>query len=350
MSGIEHSTLLIRADANASIGIGHVMRCLSLAQAWCMCGGQVVFLSQCGGSNIEERIRQTGCELVILSTNDQDTEHLDETLHACRNFKAAWVVIDGYQFTSNFQWAIRQAGIRLLVLDDCCHMSCYHSNLLLNQNVTATDYHYTVDPDTTLLLGPRYALIRKEFFAYRKKSVLASDFAQRVLVSMGGSDPCNATLRMMQLLAAPLLTTQLDITVIVGAANENQNEIRRFASQCGSAFQVCVNTVEMPRWMGWADFAITAGGSTCLELAFIGTPMAALIIADNQRDGVKKLSENNVCIDLGTYESWNDTKIISTIAILIQSVSQRMAMQAAGWALVDGHGAMRVVEQMRSHL
>jgi UDP-2,4-diacetamido-2,4,6-trideoxy-beta-L-altropyranose hydrolase len=351
MTSVEKATLLIRADANAAIGTGHVMRCLALAQAWCRCEGRVVFLSKCGGHKIEERIRQAGCELLLLCNTDEgDTEHLDETLDACRNCKATWVVIDGYHFTSDFQYAIRQAGLRLLVLDDCCHLSCYHSTLLLNQNITATDYHYTVDPDTTMLLGPHYALIRKEFFSYRKRPVQAHDLTQRVLVTMGGSDPCDATLRMIRVLATSVCTSKLDITVIVGAANENVDEIRHFASHCGAACQVCVNTVEMPRWMNWADFAITAGGSTCLEFAFIGTPMAALVIADNQRDGVKKLAANNVCMDLGTYENWDDTRILSAIETIIQSVSRRMAMQAAGWALVDGHGAKRVVEQMRSQL
>jgi len=157
--------LLIRADADSRIGVGHVMRCLALAQAWQDSGGEAVFVATELPGGLEERLLHEGFQLIRIPAPVGGPEDAAATLAAARNHSAVWIVVDGYAFTASFLDALREAGSRVLAIDDMANLERYPVDVLLNQNLSATPAAYDgrAGSSTTLLLGPRFSLLRREF-------------------------------------------------------------------------------------------------------------------------------------------------------------------------------------------
>jgi spore coat polysaccharide biosynthesis predicted glycosyltransferase SpsG len=131
--------LFIRADATTEIGTGHIMRCIALAQAWQAHGGEVTFLSHCQSTALRERIIEEGFSFISIDHPHPHPDDLSQTINYVQHLSPfpfplshAWLVLDGYHFTPDYQKAIRDAGIHLLVIDDMNHLPHYHADILLN--------------------------------------------------------------------------------------------------------------------------------------------------------------------------------------------------------------------------
>ena len=121
----------------------------------------MVFITCCDNLALLQRLRDENFKVIELKSPDEFIPRLSADLRPLTS--DLWVVLDGYQFTLEDQRAIRQAGCRLLLIDDCNHLPEYECDILLNQNVTAESLDYHINPDAQLLLGPQFALLRREF-------------------------------------------------------------------------------------------------------------------------------------------------------------------------------------------
>ncbi len=194
--------LLLRADANALMGTGHVMRCLALAQAWQDRGGLAAFLSAPLPSAIETRLSAEGLAVVALKSWPGGAADAAETIRQAEALQADWVVVDGYQFDAAYHKALKDAGLKLLVLDDNGDSGFYWADLVLNQNIHAqADWYKNRASYTRLLLGTQYALLRREFLAWRGWQRDTPETAYKILVTLGGSDPDNVTLKVLEALS-----------------------------------------------------------------------------------------------------------------------------------------------------
>ena len=154
--------LLVRADGSAAIGAGHVMRCLALAPAWQDAGGDVTFAASSLGDTLRRRLIDEGVRVVDLDAPPGSRLDTEATVHHARQAGADWVVADGYDFDAAYQRCVHESGLKLLVLDDYGHAEHYHADLVLNLNLDAEESLYAHrDPATQLLLGTRYALLRR---------------------------------------------------------------------------------------------------------------------------------------------------------------------------------------------
>jgi len=186
------SVCVFRADADPRTGIGHVMRCLTLAEAWREEGGEAVFLGSWQSEALRGRVAAAGISFIPIAAPHPDVQDLQTTLPACREFfppsaaPRGWVVVDGYHFDPQYQLAMRGLGVRLMVIDDTGRWPQYHADLLLNQNVTAERVAYVFDSKTLTLRGTRYALLRRQFHRWRGWARQIPAFAKRVLLTMEG--------------------------------------------------------------------------------------------------------------------------------------------------------------------
>ena len=163
------ATLVLRADASIAMGTGHVMRCLALAQAWQDQGGECIFAMAESTEGAEERIRREKFEVIILAESPGSPQDAERVVELALARHAAWVVLDGYQFEVEHQRRLKAAGVKLLVVDDTAHVGAYAADLVLDQNAHATeDFYARRESYTQLLLGPRYALLRREFKPWRE--------------------------------------------------------------------------------------------------------------------------------------------------------------------------------------
>src|SRR5258708_2159527 len=117
-TGVGEGTLLIRSDASIAIGTGHAMRCLALAQAWQDAGGHVVFAMAEATPAVRARLVAESCEVVSISHAAGTPEDWGETIALARLQHAEWVVVDGYQFTTDYQQALKAAGLEKTFFDE----------------------------------------------------------------------------------------------------------------------------------------------------------------------------------------------------------------------------------------
>ena len=333
--------LLIRADASAQIGSGHLMRCLALGQAWRAYGGTVTFLSQCESDALRRWVESAGLNFVPLERSYPHPHDLQATLLTLEELVIPWLVLDGYHFDTVYQRAIRRAGHRLLAIDDTAHLPRYHADLVLNQNINAEQLRYRCDPDTQLLLGTRYTLLRSEFLAWRDWHREAPHTARRILVTLGGSDPENVTLKVIRALQE-LDIPRPEARIVVGPSNPHLQLLRQAVERSTCDLQILTAVKDMPELMAWADVAVSAGGSTCWELAFMGLPNIVLMLAANQEGVAAGLEANGVILNVGWHASVNVADLAKDLNALLRDAARRREMSKRGRQLVDGYGAARV--------
>ncbi|HVS39009.1 MAG TPA: UDP-2,4-diacetamido-2,4,6-trideoxy-beta-L-altropyranose hydrolase, partial [Gemmataceae bacterium] len=276
--------LCIRADADPRMGTGHLMRCLALAQAWQDAGGETTFLTACRLDSLNSRLEQEGIQVLPLAAEPGSDADACETYETAHRLAAGWVVLDGYHFSAAFQAQVRRNGVRVLAVDDYGHTDHYAADLVLNQNLHAREeLYHNREQYTRLLLGTRFALLRREFRKWRGWKREAPDVARKVLVTLGGSDPDNVTLHAIEALQA-LDWPGLEAVIVVGANNPHMEELESAVAGGESRIRLCANIADMADRMAWADVAIAAGGTTTWERALMALPSLVMILADNQRE------------------------------------------------------------------
>ena len=341
--------LYIRADADSQIGTGHIMRCIALAQAWQDRGGEVTFISRCDSEPLKQRINDEGFILISMDRICPDPSDIKNTLSILKNDttdQQTWLVLDGYHFTPDYQKAIRDAGMHLLIIDDMNHLPHYHADILFNQNIHAPDLTYHCDKDTTLLMGTRYVLLRREFLKYRNFKRQIPDRAKNILVTLGGADPDNVTLKVIEALK---LLDEPDITVriIIGPANPHQEILHQAIASARFEAELLINPPNIPELMAWADLAVSAAGSTCWELMFMALPSIILVLAENQSAVAKYLMDRKTVVNLGWMSECTREDINYACKSLIRDNVFRKHLSAQSRMLISGHGSSLVVESIQ---
>jgi len=347
MEHLRDKRLIIRSDASTRIGTGHLMRCLALAQAWKDAGSQVTFITACQSEELLERLREEGFDLHRLACPYPDPGDWDYTQNVLTISPDAWVVLDGYHFDEVYQQRVKEGGQRLLVIDDMAHLKHYYADIVLNQNLHAEQLKYSCEPYTRLLLGTRYVLLRREFLAWRGWQREIPEIAKRVLVTLGGGDPENHTLKVIQALQK-IDIHGLEATVLIGASNPHAKVLEATTRQSRVPIRLIQNARNMPELMAWADVAVSGGGSTVWELAFMGLPGIIVVLADNQRSIASELESAGVAVDLGWYAGATTADIRSSLAQLLAAEEARAEMGQRGQQVVDGRGVERGAKIPRS--
>jgi UDP-2,4-diacetamido-2,4,6-trideoxy-beta-L-altropyranose hydrolase len=335
---------VFRADASAKIGTGHVMRCLALSQQWQHNGGRIVFAHAEITPTLAHQLSANGAEVVTLSAAPGSPEDADQTAAHARQCGANWIVADGYVFGTIWQKQIKDAGFRLLVIDDYGHAEHYHADIILNQNASAQEQLYTRrDSTTRLLLGTRYTLLRREFFAWRDWRREISDRATKILVTVGGSDPDNVTGTVIEALAQ---LSGIETVVVVGGSNPNLEILQKLIGPQNPSVRLAVNAANMPELMAWADVAISAAGSTAWELAYMGLPSVLIVTADNQANAAAALHREGICLNLVSDHTLTARGITDVVRSLLADSKLRQHMSQKARQLVDGEGAARVITRL----
>ena len=337
--------LLIRADASPEIGAGHVVRCLALAHAWQHAGGHAHFITARPHADLRRVMDRAGVGVTVLDRAHPDPLDLDVTSAEVSRRRRPAVILDGYHFDGNYQQTVKALDCRLGVMDDLADIPRYHADVIINQNLHAPALTYRATPETTYLLGPRFALLRPEFLALKEWVRSIPDNAQNILITFGGSDARGASLLALEALAS-LSSANTRARVIAGALNPRIGELRTIAKRATNV-EVLIDVPNMPEQMQWADLAVCAGGSTTWELAFMGVPMILVTIADNQVPGARALDAAGLGSYLGPAEDLTALALRGALNSLIPDAAKRRTMSQKGRECVDGLGADRVVRALR---
>lgn len=330
--------LAIRADANARIGAGHVLRCLALAEAWRRAGGETFLFTADLPPFAAAAAERRGVAIHSHASGDDAWRALNDW---ARINLGAWVALDSYDAGPEVHRSLRAAGARILAIDDVAARPDIDCDILLNPSIDADRLGYRVGASTHCCFGPRYALIRDEF----RRPPVARRFdrpAARVVVTFGGADAHDQAGRVAGILAnaAPPLTVE----IVAGQAHRAVRREERASD--GIHIRWREATGDMADLLASAEMAVCAAGSTCWELAHLGVPALAVIVADNQVKVATGLHAAGVLRNAGWFDAVSDADLASAIDGLRQD-ADRAEMSRRGRALVDGLGADRVVDAMR---
>lgn len=337
--------MLLRADGGAGIGAGHVMRCLALAQAWQDAGGTVQLVAARLSGGLRQRLADEGVPVIDLDQTPGDRRDAEATAHQAHRTGAEWVVADGYAFGAEFQRSIKEGGLKLLVLDDYGHAEHYHADIVLNQNLHADRSLYErCEPTTRLLLGTKYALLRREFAQWGERRRMIPEVARHVLVNFGGSDPhglAAKTIRAIHSIDEPALET----TVVAGG-EELQARLTPLADDGPQRIEVLGHISAMPGLMGRADLAIAAAGSTSWERALLRLPSLVVTASENQQPIAQALQRAGAALELGWWHEMCEAGLAGSVRDAALDAPLRRRQAEAAGRLVDGLGAGRVFQAM----
>ena len=337
------NTLIIRADASSEIGAGHLMRCLALGQAWNDAGGKVVFITACAAEGLLKRLCKEGFDVCRLERSYPDDYDQKYTKSVLATYPGAWVVLDGYHFDEIYQQHVKESGHKLLVIDDMAHLKHYYADIVLNQNLHAGKLQYSCEAFTQLLLGTKYVLLRREFIAWKDWKREIPEVAQRVLVTLGGGDPDNHTLKAIQALQKGDVSG-LEATVIIGATNRHKDKLETEVTRSSIPIRLVRNAENMSKLMAWGDVAVSAAGTTVWELMFMALPSLFLIVAENQFFAARALNHFGTVV---IARSWDQMLFVYYLRKLLISMKLREHISALSRTVIDGFGAFRVADTIR---
>lgn len=336
--------LLIRADASRAIGTGHVMRCLALAEAWQDAGGGASLAVAELPDALSPRVTAEGVTLSRIHATPGGPEDANATVAQAQRLKADWVAIDGDRFGSDFLETLRAAGFRILLIDDFVARESFPADLIVNPNLDDDEEPYRKRGATArLLMGPSCILLRREFRQGTEKRGFCQT-GNRILVTLGGSDPENLTPKIADALAH---CSDLEVTAIAGAGCDKAkaDELRKLEA---SNLRVVFNPSNMVQLMKDSDQAIIAAGGTLWELLSMGCAVLSYSRNIVQARVVQVLSHRGVAVDMGETCHFDPAKLLASVKDLAELRAARERMTNLGCALVDGKGAARVVEAMRT--
>jgi len=334
-------TIVFRVDAGPRIGTGHFMRCLALAQAWKDKGGRAIFITSCRIEGLLDRLRDEDFEIHALPAPDD----WEDTRKILTNYPGTWVVLDGYHFDGAYQQKIKGLGHGLLVIDDMAHLENYYADIVLNQDLHAEMLQYSCQPYTRLLLGTKYVLLRREFQAWRGKKRRVPDKARHILVTLGGADPANHTLKVVRALQQ-VKVSGLEATVVIGGSNANADILHAEAFKSKVPVHLVRDVKNMPELMARADVAAVSAGTTVWELAFVGVPSIVGITTEIEEYLAKGLRKYGLFTDIGWFKDVSEEQIKNTLQDLIQDEGKRRSMTELGQRLVDGAGCDNTIKEL----
>lgn len=366
MNGVKR--VVIRVDASTEMGMGHLMRCLSLARLLADDGAAVLFLLRSHAAGLVQLIEGEGHAVRLLPdpANRPDEALADgnaharwlptswkhdaeQTLAAVDRFgRVDWLIVDHYALDGRWERVLRERVPRILAIDDLAdrHHDC---DMLLDQNLVLemdSRYDGRVPPGCRMLLGPRYALLRAEFAQRRNSLMPRNGEVGRILVGFGGSDPGNETAKALAAIKS-LHSPSLAVDVVIGLTNPNADSL---ALLCGemSMTRLHRGAGNMAELMENAGLAIGAGGIMSWERCCLGLPTIAVDIADNQIGALKALAGSGAVTYLGSAPSVTVERLAGAIRSMLDDPAWTRAMGEAAGALVDGLGTSRVWEAMRT--
>jgi len=345
---------LLRLDASFHLGMGHLMRCLALAQALFEKRVKPVFVYRNYSSYINKKLKKYSFEGRKFPAVFSLEEDLDFTARLIQEYRAELVMVDlcnnesmkdlsGYE---NYLKALGQAGTRLLVIDDLNALP-FQADWVLNPNYGAEKLPYINRNQTKYLLGPKYFLFRQEFSEAAAKQRRIRRQVSRVLVTLGGSDLLNIAPKVIRALIQVSKTHHMELVVIYGMLERN-NDISFLLNAFNGKYSTCASSDNMAELMLWCDLAITAGGLTKYETAITGTPSIIISQVDHQYELTELFLREGTALHLGLGSEVSEEKIRETVEGLLYDYNQRLKMSLNGKRLVDGKGAQRVVEVLTS--
>ncbi len=326
----------IRVDSNGEIALGHVMRCLSIANRL---NKDVIFI--CSENSTKKIVEKKGYRVICLYNQyNQKENELSKLCKIIIENNIEILLVDSYQITQEY-FKILHEITKLVYIDDM-NMFHYDVDMIINYTYETSmeSYKKWNYVNTIFLLGSEYIPLREQF---RNKCAVI-DNVKEVFISTGGTDNYHIILDLVK----KLVEKRYRVNIVVGKYYGDYEKLRELSDQ-SKLIYLYQNVNNVADIMLRCDIAISAGGTTLAELATLGIPTICFAIADNQLEGTKKYSENGLMVYAGDVREGRVRlidKIIVEFEELAKNKSQRLSMSKKMKNIFDGLGAERIARHI----
>lgn len=355
--------IAFRVDASFLIGTGHVMRCLTLANALRERGAVCRFICREHPGNLLELIRKQGFEAVALPSRDGLAEHVtvseepvvvhanwlgtdwrtdaEQTTAVISDTTIDWLIVDHYAIDSRWESFLRPRCRKIMVIDDLADRA-HDCDLLLDQNLVA-DMTYRYDGKVPThcgrMLGPEYALLQPQYAELHPRVPPREGPVRRVLIYFGGADADNLTGRAIATFLS-LGQGNVALVVVINPNSPHAATIRQLAAGC-ERITLHEGLPSLAPLMVEADLTIGAAGSTTWERCCLGLPTLVITLAENQRPIAAELDRLGLVRWLGHKDQVDEAQLAVALKIVFDTgLSPEWSTHCQ--RLVDGLGVERV--------
>lgn len=321
-----------RVEGDPCVGLGHIMRCMALAQGLVKCGHQVFFFMSQGTQQFCSKRTDWLGEILALTQTDKQLES-EWVVEQCQQLQIDWLVLDGYQFDQTYRHSFQSTKFKLAVFDDMNNSGTLHADLVINGAPNAASLHYQSTAANALLaIGQEYQVLRQEFLQVNRNNW--SD-RENLTLMFGGSDPKNLTIQLLNALQRQ--HPSMPITVITGAAYPALLELKKTIKNSALTISHIHDCQNMAQVLETTKLAVSAAGGSQFELRACGVPAILVVVADNQIPASQEAANQGWCQALNNDELSADELAKQCLSLWQQAdLLRRMHKMALSLPGVDG--------------
>ena len=331
--------LVIRADASAQGGAGHIMRTLAYAQEWVSRGGRCVYICSTLPDKLKSRLHQETCTILKIDAESGSQEDALQTSNILQEIAPHWLMLDSYHLASSYQKSLSlHKRTQVIALSDFGIQDFHKPRIIIHPNIAPSADYSSLTYRPTILTGADYTPIRKELNPLRKKSTTPRP--SNILISMGGSDPLEVAETVSKHLINNRELENIKIRLILGPAYPSTGKAHQLKNH---TLTIIHSPSSMHEHYNWADTIICSPSTTALEASYYGLAIGLILVADNQHNILKAMQTQQAALSLGD-ASINQLALEHLDLLLNPSEHFKLSNNAA--SLIDGRGAKRVCQKM----
>jgi len=337
-----------RVDSSRSIGFGHVMRCLVLAEKLRLAEANVFFVCKYYEHSLIPMIKNSNFTVITLDnisskfqeellSNELQIEDARMTIDAIKEFQVDWIIVDSYLLGIEWEMKMRGVAIKIMVIDDLAE-SKHHCDLLLNQNSNELELNYkeSLNKESIGLFGPKYALLRDQFLMLRPTKLEPIAEIKRILIFLSGGDDYGETLKAMRGIWKYKKNVEAD--VVIGSSNPYASEIKDLCQKYHWNFLVQIDN--LAERIASTDFVVGSCGINAWERCALGKPSISVMLASNQKYVSKTLEKYKASEVIGWFEDISENEYCNIMKKMTKERVFEIANNA--YNLVDANGVARV--------
>lgn len=335
--------IIIRADGGTSIGMGHIIRCLALAD---MLKKQfsISFAIQKPVQSVINIIHGITEKIIELPKTGNYNE---DAIHFCQHLKSDdIVVLDGYNFKTDYQKAIKEKGCKLVAIDDL-HDWHQLADVVINHAEGVNESDYSTESYTKLCLGLDYVLLRKEFLNADKVPRTITS-VKKIFTSMGAADINNLTQKFVDALVQ--IKGIEEIHLMLGDINPNLKSIDKFISEHKEIKIIThfnISAKELADLLKTCDICICPASSISLESCAIGIGLVSGFTADNQHGILNGLLKHAAADNLDDLNRVSINEIKERFQSLMEAPSLLNDQVKHQKRMIDGRSSERLNKEFR---
>jgi len=325
--------IIFRVEATPELGLGHLMRCLALAEKFkgSIPNVDITFITS--SNAVGEQVKSYSYKLINLPSSKNMVEEIE---YYKKYLKKAMFITDIPDISEDYLKTLKKGNCLLVSIDDGSN-TMFYSDILINPNFNPNVNH-KYSSRTQFYGGPKYVILKKAFEKYAVKKKQIKREVKSVFICFGGSDKNNITQRV----ANTIQNMDTNILIVVGIMYPYYNKLVKNIKGYRN-IQIKRNAYNMDELIYDADLAVISGGTLLYETCAVGTP--AIVICQNREQNRESefFAENNAAINLGMFDDINEDTARNTILKLILDYDKRKLLSKNAEQLIDGRDADRMV-------